>query len=155
MEIPGEGIFIGGGIPPEIKSLRITVRNFLPYVVDSVHFPDQAGVIDLGAIELDPGCTVRGVLRGPNGEKVNQGWVDIRDNKGNSASAETNQQGEFKVAGLLAGPGTLYANVGNMRGRNPWVGPEGSKVIINEHQFTILEGDRTSLGLHFPPADLD
>jgi hypothetical protein len=137
--------------------LDLKVNGYLPKVFEKLPAPQPDGVIDLGDILLDPGQTVWGVLRGPNGELVKRGNVGIRDVSGNSQGVDTDDQGVFVITGLLPGDATAYASAYHHDGANEWiiVTPNNQGVHLPEHRFKIEPGAPAMLELRLPKARAD
>ena len=73
--------------------------------------PSDDDILQIGDIRLDPGQTASNILRGPNGETVSRGSVQIRDSKNHREDTDTNEQGAFAMSGLHPGPEKINAGV--------------------------------------------
>jgi protocatechuate 3,4-dioxygenase beta subunit len=155
MEFTEDGFFMMTGARPDWERLEIRLPGFQPVTIQPLPAPDSMGVIHLGVVRLDPGCAVRGTVRGPSGEPANGARVYIRAPQENYASCDTDAAGGFLASGLSPGPANLDAMATNRNGSNPWIGPEGSKTGVTGYVFTILENRETTVNVVLPLSETE
>jgi protocatechuate 3,4-dioxygenase beta subunit len=142
---PGE--FILESIPRDATSLELDSQRHLPLHLDiNPASPEK----NLGAYVLDPGQTVRGVLQGPNGEKVEAGFVHVEFGE-HSRIQNVDSTGRFKMEGLPAGPAKCNASAWRNNGVNSWIPSPGNNASLPYIDIEILPGQDTVLDLKFPP----
>jgi hypothetical protein len=136
-------------VPTEIAQIAIAGPKFPQWRLDSVPPPDAQGVTDLGRVELDLGHTVRGVVRGPNGQPARSVQLSFRVESGGVNVVRTNDRGEFVIEGIRTGPASVSVLATNRNDTNPWLGEEGARRTFQQ-QFTVAEEGETILNLTFP-----
>lgn len=149
----GEGRFVIRRIPGDTVSLTFSTYQYLDAVVEPLALA-ASGMTDLGDIPLDAGCTVRGKLLGPNGERVDDGEVYIAcgENEQYERETDTNTEGEFAIQGLCAGPARLHAAA--EKRDNPWIieTDDNDEIELRDYRFTILPDKETRIQVRFPTA---
>ena len=149
-----DGVFTVERVRPDIDMLRVTVSGYLPALVEKLPAPDENGFMSIGDIVLDPGHTVRGTLRGPNGEAARDGHVSIGDSQGYYQNTSTDERGQFMISGFHPGPANVSAAAQNDRDSNAWIKGGGNpSVEMRNHKFVIRQDGQTSLELTFPSSD--
>jgi len=157
--IDPEGRFSIKRARSDFDTLTIKIPGYLPYVLAGPKAADSNGVISLGEIPLDRGCTLSGVVRGPNGEVVSKCSVQA-SGSGVFQSAGTDDQGRFVVRGLRPGTAIVHATAYRADGKNLWV-PKAqrrsrnsvsvSSVSVSEDDVDIRDDIENRIELQFQP----